>query len=315
MPEIIPKKLAIWVPLARETGLGHFYRTMGIYEAFPGSFYFTDKPAELKLSHPLRMETLPKGEDLLGYLKKKNTGLLYIDNYFIDRQTLSLLSKQKEIPIAYFDAKFEAPDFTCLINSNPFAKEKKYPKSRPGASHFLGSEYYCFRQEIRDCQKNQKNKNTIFICIGGTDSHSLTLQLLGKLSPSYNYEIILGKGSGEDYFRAVEEKAKELKLKARCHFDPPDFFALLASSESAILSCSTLVYEAIFLQVPFFCIQTVDNQTQLASYLKANGVTVLGIEDVARSPEFPGSIQAKLAAIQFESKKDELFAQLKNYLT
>jgi len=266
-------RLGILIPASKQSGLGHFYRTLPIYEWDPGILYLSYDPLIQQLG--VRNLKLELGDEppLLEQLKQAQITSLYIDHYSLGSEVLRLLSEQTDIYCTYFDGDFQNPAFPALINSNPYASVSSYETCDSEKKYFLGSSYFLLRKEIRKWKGTAKD-DACFICFGGTDASGQTLEILPGLSKEKHYKIVLGMAAGEKYVDKVRSEIEGLGLNAALYSDPPDFFSLLASCRSAILSCSTIAQEALFLDVQVHCVVVAENQRRLSTFFKLNGIPV-----------------------------------------
>ena len=270
---------AIWVPINAKSGFGHFYRMLGLYDKLLANkqkiTYFTnEKFIKLEQVNVKYLYTVDI-ELIIEYLKQYLVKTLIIDNYYVTKKQVNLL--QNHFKIAYFDAKFTNYAVDVIINYNPYSLTK-YNKKNSNTKYFLGLEYMIFRKEILKIKKLNITKNkikTIFISIGGSDIKEITYKILPYLSKNNYYKIILGKGCSKKYYNKVLTKLIHLKLDYKLYNQPNNYFTILSSCKYAISSCSTTIYELIYFNKPFVCINTAKNQDNLSKYLGLGGITIL----------------------------------------
>ncbi len=309
MQPLPAKGLALLVPASKKDGLGHFFRTYPIWEAFPAAFYLSQDEMILDLA-PGRAKALPKvleGRALVDSLQTLGLGLLWVDHYGLSEVSLRSLVEQKEFPVLFFDRDFSNPAFPVLLNNNPFAATTSYRQLHPGTEYFLGPDYYLFRSEITQW-KGRAKKSRIFVCMGGSDALNLTLRILPILPISEEYCLVLGPAAGTAYAEEVNALAQALGLKHELWKHPKNFFELMSACDRAILSCSTVVYEALFLGLSVLCYQVVDNQDNLAEWLRAQGVFV---QD-ARLQE-PRLSEFRSVSLEFGRGRERLFRYLREF--
>lgn len=269
------KRFAIWVPILPEHGLGHFYRSYSLYESFEDSHFFFNKKPSFNVEERHYCIDSEDPEEIYSFLVENNISVLLIDNYFLSEEILSRLSMSEEIKVIYFLKSSTGHSFSVYLNNNPFINEINllYPENN-STKIFLGSGYYKFRKKI--CEVNSDIKrDSEFICFGGSDVKHLSYKVLRNLSAEKQYILVIGAGASKEYVDKVRKEANRLSVNVFIHHDPPNFYELLAQSKTAILSSSTITYEASYLDVQFVCIQTADNQNDLVTYLKKNKIHVL----------------------------------------
>lgn len=268
--------VVIWTPINKTDGFGHFYRMMGLYELLKdnnvGVTYFTN-------SDYIKLETVKiiqckkeKIEEIAIFFKEKMVKVLIIDNYDISMKEIEYLSKY--FKIVFFDAKFENPSVDILMNFNPYAL-LEYSYKHKNTRYFLGLEYMSFRKDLRGIQNDLIDNNTVFISIGGTDITHTTYELLTYLPNNFTYHIILGKGCEESYCEKVLHYLNTNNFKFHLYQQPKNYFDIMSKCEFAICTCSTTVYELIYLSKPFVCINVTSNQNMITSYLSKEGIITL----------------------------------------
>jgi spore coat polysaccharide biosynthesis predicted glycosyltransferase SpsG len=268
------KKTFIWVPSKKSQGLGHFYRNYFIYEKIESSYFFFNEPLELDIKERHKAFESQNADELISFLIEENVGTLIIDHYFLSNSLFEKVTNCTEFKVLTFYKKNQTPLSKNIINNNPFINEKEL--SLEGVKHsFLGEKFYGFRQEIDEYKNSEKNENQIFICFGGSDHLKLSLKIIDKLPSLYEYVIVLGQGTDLKYYQLVKEKFNNVSLEGEVLRHPKNFFKLFSSSSAAIITSSTICYEASFLDVPFVAIETAINQNEIVKYLNSKKIKVL----------------------------------------
>ncbi len=301
-------KVAIWVPALAKYGMGHFYRTYSLYEDINESFYFFNQKPEFQIKERHHTFESSNAKSIISFLQQYKVKCLLIDNYFIPKETLNSLSSltSKEIRILFFDRDNSAPNFDAIWNNNPFITPEKFYSRGNANEYFLGENYYFFRKELRYLEREVKKENYIFICIGGADTKHLTHKIIKYLPDSYHYEITLGRVCKKEYVKYVETQAKKHLSSYEVYHDPHNFFQTLSRCSKALISASTLSYEASYLQVPFIAFQTAENQSELVKYLKKNNIAVIeDTENIKLIPDLIKDRKFKNINIRFGKKKDK----------
>jgi spore coat polysaccharide biosynthesis predicted glycosyltransferase SpsG len=301
-------KLGILVPYSNSYGLGHYFRNQHFLEKFPDTIFFTDEK-DITVSF---IEKIKVDHYLESYLISKGIKVLLVDHFFLGHEQLNVLRSFSNITIIYFDPNLKEDGFPALINNNPFST------SNPNISckQFVGAEFYGFPQVIYSVKNAEfKKNNQVFICLGGSDPNELTEKLLYKLcNTGLQISAVLGPAVRSTYRKSLIDKF--LSFPCITFFNSPkNFYELLSKSSVAILSCSTLTYEATLLRTPFVAIQYAKNQLQLMSFYYQNGVKVISQEDIDlyfNSLDFLKD--ARLPSVQFSYKIDELYNFIKGQL-
>ncbi|MBL4711035.1 MAG: hypothetical protein JKX75_00785 [Gammaproteobacteria bacterium] len=266
-------EVAIWTPVNKTEGFGHFYRMMGLYEQLLendiSTTYFTNSEyIKLEQVDILQCITV-KIKEVIDFLKSSLIKVLIIDNYNITLEDLGYISKY--FKVVFFDAKFKNPNVDVIINFNPYAFEH-YLTKHDSTMYFLGLEHMYFRKDLMDIQNISIKKDTVFISIGGTDITETTYDLLKYLPDNLIYHIILGKGCSDKYHQRIFQYLEDNNFIFHIYIQPNNYFELMSQCEFAICSCSTTTYELIFLDKQFLCINVISNQNMITSYLNKQGV-------------------------------------------
>lgn len=268
--------IVIWTPINSESGFGHFYRMLGLYEKLASqkyhiSYFTNDNYYKLCNVNILQKKT-NQINLIVEFLKTKLVKLVIIDNYKVNES--DLLELKKNFKVVYFDAKFINPNVDAILNFNPFAINK-YKNRNPQTKYFLGLKYMIFRNELKSVKKVRENKDNVFISIGGSDIEQITYKLLPFLSEKMKYTIVIGQGCSSQYLDMIKQRLESLSLTYNLYQQPENYFEILQKSEFAIVSCSTSTYEIIFFSKAFICINIVENQNILSEYLAKQDIQIV----------------------------------------
>lgn len=282
--------VAIWVPAKRSQGLGHFYRNYYFYEQLENAFYFFNEDLEYNVQERNKICISNNYSKIKSFLKNESVNKIILDHYFLPEELVHKLSQDEDFDVLAFYKEGKVRGFSAFINNNPFSVTKEYPFSKEKLS-FIGSSFYGFRKEVEQYKLTEKKEGQVFVCFGGSDPFELSDIILDKLEKHKSYQVVLGVGCPKEFLNRVNRRFKELELEGEVHHHPTNFFELLATSELAILSSSTITYEASFLKTPFICVQTAENQDELVAYLSSKNIKVLTsdqIKEVASMSSFLG---------------------------
>jgi len=122
------------------------------------------------------------------------------------------------------------------------------------------------RDEFKSLKKKKYKKSGIIVAIGGSDPQKLIFKLIKKLR-RHKLKI---------YTTTANKDLRRLKMikDIELHIND-ELSAGFATSRFAIITPSTITYEAIYMKIPFLAIQTAKNQDTLVQYLKKNHYMVL----------------------------------------
>lgn len=273
----MPNKIAFWIPNKKNTGLGHYYRNLGYVEQLKDSCFFVNTEGLTGFSGKGTNKLLSCNSEepsvIESFLVKSGVKFLIIDNYFLSEEIMNHFSSLGSMRTLLFCRDEYDYGYSLILNSNPFAKLifKNVDKFERA---FLGETYYLFREEIARVKPLAQLENSVFICIGATDHKSIVLELLKVIDKDKKYIIVLGAGCDKSYLSRVSERCEEEKLDFELYHNPDNFFEIMGKCKSAILSSSTIVYEALYLGLSLCCINTSENQNYLVDWLKGCRVEV-----------------------------------------
>ena len=294
-------KLGILVPYSTQYGLGHFYRNQHFVDQFPDAIFLTDKLGNEENS----IQEITIDDRFEIELIKREVGVLLIDHYFLDDEQLLALRSLSEVVTIYFDPNLKTNSFDAVISTNPFSKNNPDLTCK----QFVGAEFFGFSKTVSKFKNGlAKEKDQVFICIGGSDPKELTGKILEAIDKSeMKIKAILGPAVEISYRERLVEKFNTYPNIELLH-SPNNFHELLSKSQFAILSCSTVTYEAILLETPFVAIQYAQNQEELKRYYISNGVKVVPQEEIRRYFSDSKFIQeTKNPRVQFSTKLAELY--------
>ena len=154
-----------------------------------------------------------------------------------------------------------------IVNPSLSTEGIHYPQ-KSDREYLLGHEYIILRSRFIGKKKIRYSKsvNRVLITLGGTDILNLTgriVSFLVPLFPEISFDIVSLKGLQD--------------LKEWCQFDNIHFYnnlndkgmcELMLKSDFAITAAGQTIHELIALRLPFFVIQTAENQRNNIKILK-----------------------------------------------
>lgn len=202
--------------------------------------------------------------------------LLIIDSYNVSCDFLLRMKSQVK-RTAYID---DLNSFTypvdILINGNIKAENIKYRTFSAEEVLLLGSEFTLLRQEFRNLPTEQNNSEvkSLLITSGGSDPYNMcvkiALQLLSDKSlAELQFKIVVGGSfSNINYLNdlAIEYPAVTL------YHEPKSMSKLMLSSDIAISSAGSTLYELCACGVPSFSFIMAQNQVVLAENMDEQGL-------------------------------------------
>lgn len=267
-------------------GLGHLMRCLVLAEQYPtanisfacqdlvknANYKITDAGYSLHLLNDHSIETLVK------LIQKLAIYFIIFDHYDIDAAFEKSIKTQTGVKILSFDDTYEPHYCDILLNHNIYAKKERYKNLTP---HFCelrcGREYTLIRDEFKKIKpkKRQINKKnpTVFVALGGVDTSNISLSVLKTLIEFDNITIHLATTSANPNIPILQAFANKY-ADVNIYVDY-NIAILMDKSDFAIVTPSVIVYEVIFLNLPFIAIKTAENQKILYQYLHDNKYPIL----------------------------------------
>lgn len=253
------------VDFGSSVGLGHLMRSLVYAKRFNEVVYISKSNQKEMLPYPLI--TIQNEEEFFLHVKKLQPKEVVIDNYAF---TIEYQKKFKQlfpyIKLSCFDDEYK--EYACdeIINHNLGAKKKYYkePNKVKLITPLIREAF------IKTKKRRYRKKEKIVISFGGSDAKGLSLRTLWLL-----------RGLCVDLFITYHNKdIKKLKRftflhkNVTLHIDK-EIAPILAQAKIAIVTPSTIAYEAIYLDTNFIAVQVAKNQDMLVRYLKKKRYTVL----------------------------------------
>jgi len=226
---------------------------------------------------PYPLYTIQNEFEFFEIVKKLNPKEVIIDNYDFNIEYQKEFKKLfPDIKLSCFDDEYK--EYFCdeILNIAPFTNKNRYKE--PQKVRILPP-------PIRDeffIEKNKKyKKKGILVSLGGSDSKNLTLKILKLLK---NKKINL-------YITTANKNIKKIKRYAKIHKNihlhiNQDIAKGMAQSEFAIITPSTIAYEAMFMKLPFLAIKVANNQNEMVKYLKKKRYIVINQNQIKRIKNF-----------------------------
>jgi UDP-2,4-diacetamido-2,4,6-trideoxy-beta-L-altropyranose hydrolase len=276
-------------------GMGHFTRTLALAEMLNEHFYCifaTRQPTEYQVAEIEKIchgrIDLPEDdshfEQFLTQLKGDE--IVVLDNYYFTTEYQQAIKAKgcKLVCIDDIHDKHYVAD--VVINHAPLNKNlfstAVYTKVLIGFDYaLLRSE---FLQELPNREVPKKFKKA-FLCVGGADFNNLTSKILDELIVIEQIEkIIIVVGNAYRHYQNLEKKINDYSDKKQLYLfknlNANDLINQMRISDFAIVPCSTVLLEAISQKMPIITGYYVDNQKEIANYLKNEYKNILILGDL-----------------------------------
>jgi len=195
-----------------------------------------------------------------------------IDHYGIDYEFEKKLKTDfPKTELFVVDDLYKKHHCDILLNHNINAKCQNYKDLLPPYTKLLcGAKYTLIRESFYQAKKQKPKKEGIMISLGGSDPLGLSLKLARTLK---RFELHIYTTSS---FAKLQELQKLAFVYRNIHIHlNEDLAYAMARHKLAIITPSTVSYEALFMGIPFIAIKVADNQESMADYLKKRNFCVL----------------------------------------
>lgn len=280
-------------------GMGHIMRTLVLAQKlkkYHNVFYVcrVDSPltskyySGIKLIKNNNFNVITIDEDKL---KQKIVDIeadcIITDSYDVDEEYFDILRLNFPISGCIYDTDYKKinnfnVDF--FINPDLYAEEKPV-RTKNCNKVLLGSRYIMLRKEFFDSKISNiytvspviKN---IIITLGGGNSSLYINKILKSVKNlnQFNFYIVLGSG-----FNNKKDLIHEYSQYENIHvkYDVTNMSDLMIKCDLAVTSCSTTLYELMYLGIPIIGLVTADNQVIMANYLRRlNIIEICNVDSI-----------------------------------
>lgn len=204
-------------------------------------------------------------EDLkntIKIIKSLGINILITDSYKFDGNYLGNIRKNVSSLVSIDDLAKIYFFSDIVINQNIHASNLKY-RSLEDTEFLLGPKYALLRKEFAGVEKKRINKKVknILITTGGADLFGLTLKALnalGGIKETFDITVVVGP-----FFKNADEIKSiigKMNKKVNLVINPQDMKELMLSSDLAITSGGTTLYELAATGTPAIVFCAADNQ-------------------------------------------------------
>lgn len=218
---------------------------------------------------------LPEGdqhfEEFLSILDQND--IVVLDGYFFSSEYQKKMKKLVYKLVVIDDLVSGKYHADLIINHGPGFSPDDY-SAIPETKFLLGMEYALIRGEFADqFQTAKSDKNTFFVCFGGTDSLNLSEKLsriLLEINDVEHIHIVVG----EQYLnlKSLNALAKEHSIQLSLHRDieAEKMINIMQNCRYAVVSASTVLFEVLGIGLLPFAGFYADNQRHFYDSLTKN---------------------------------------------
>lgn len=202
--------------------------------------------------------------------------LMVIDHYGIDSDYECWIKTQHPmLTLLCVDDTYELHHCDILLNPNVYADEVRYKGIVPEHCELrCGAQYALLRDEFKFEKQQVREKNTIFVGMGGTDPDNVTLEVLKVLDSVVPVAINVVTSTANQNLDVLKDFIAT-RPQINLHINTTQVARLMNQACLAIVAPSVILNELLYLSVPFIAIQIADNQREMVSYLTKQHKTVL----------------------------------------
>ena len=208
-------------------------------------------------------------------IKFPKADVCIVDKYNYKEKFYRKLRSYYSRIVIFDDIKYVVPKYvTGIINPNIYNSKSFYPSN---IKTWSGKKYILLRDEFTKDRKKVK-KNSVFLCVGGSDPVNQMDRLLSILSSKTKYKINVVFGHGFSDKKIIRKWKKNKKIKI--YFGTNNISKIMSRAVYAISSSGSMIYELMAMNVPTICMSLAENQKNIGkSLIKSKTVSYLGHYD------------------------------------
>lgn len=202
--------------------------------------------------------------------------LMVIDHYGIGSDYECWIKTQHPmLTLLCVDDTYEPHHCDILLNPNVYADEARYKGIVPEHCELrCGVKYALLREEFEFEKQQVREKNTIFVGMGGTDPDNVTLEVLKVLDSVVSIAINVVTSTANQNLDVLKDFIAT-RPNINLHINTTQVARLMNQACLAIVAPSVILNELLYLSVPFIAIQIADNQREMTRYLIARQEMIL----------------------------------------
>ncbi len=275
------------VDSSSKIGLGHIMRCLALAKQYKkDNIIFATRNLSGNVNNKIHQQNYQihnlisnKSQELAQVIKKLNMDMVVFDHYDIDYSFEKIIKEDTGIKILSFDDTYEKHYCDILLNHNIYAKYDHYKNLVPDFCEIrCGAKYTLIRDEFRQIKPKKRtinrNNPTVFVAMGGSDTTNISLSVLKILTKFDNITINLATTSANKNLAQLQKFSKA-HYNINININNENIANIMDNSDFAIITPSVIVYEVMYLNLPFIAIKTADNQQYIYQYLKDKNYLVI----------------------------------------
>lgn len=253
-------------------GLGHLMRCLVLAQQYPkDTVIFACQDLTGNVNHKITQANYPiqllksnDSDELINLIKKLSIAMVVFDHYGIDYQFEKTIKQQTGVKILSIDDIYKPHYCDILLNHNIYAKNEHYKDLVPDLCEIrCGAKYTLIRDEFKQIKSKKriinKENPTVFIAMGGADTDNISLTVMKVLLEFDNITINLATTNANPNINILQDFVKQ-HTNINIYINHNNIAYLMDNSDFAIIAPSVIMYEVMYLGLPFIAIKTANNQ-------------------------------------------------------
>jgi len=223
-----------------------------------------------------KSELISETKEIIQFINKHGIKSLIVDSYNVDNEFFSSVRKKVKKLVYIDDLNAFDYDVDLIINYNANANLEDYSRINKSVKKLLGPEYVLVREQYRNInnQNIAKDVSEILITSGSTDYYSTIPFFLKAIVRETDFadtklNVVIGQGfKNIDEIKVASRDRKNIIL----YEDVSDLSKLMISSDVAISSGGSTLYELCACGTPSLSYIIAQNQEKSAQALSKKGI-------------------------------------------
>lgn len=274
-------KILLRCDYGHNIGMGHLKRCEVLVDLLTTStdvVYIVDYQDDIHLQELLNNHQIPfhpvpleNQEKVVRFIDKEGIDLFILDSYFLNAQYERIIREKTLVFV--LDDLFQEHDCDFLLNHNLHSKVEQYKGLVPeNAQVFCGKHFSLMSKKLQQLKGTVvQPKYDYFISMGATDHNNLMPSIIEILPKTSVAVATTSLNPNLTALQAYCAKQQHVDL----FVDNDNIGRLMKQAKLALVSASTLMIEAVYLNCVFIAINTVDNQSRNTRFLKSLDFPIL----------------------------------------
>ena len=236
---------------------------------------------------PARQPKVNEVSIVVSLLESLGPSVLIVDdlNFVIDRKRLSQSAELHDLKVIIFSDSTTKKliDADLVVNVNPNQKQDFY-SSEVSTRYCVGLDYFIAPREYQLDQQDVMERKTVknvAICMGGSDSRSVTLKVLRALARADgNFKLTVVVGSTFYKIEDFEEFKSNMNERLTVLFDSKNLYKTFKEADIVVTSGGNVHIERLILGVPGLVICQSHRELEITKIVeRQNAVLNLGLHN------------------------------------